>query len=329
MKRIKQLIVSTVFIVFLINFNTNAFTLSKSLMISKGIQGKVSFLAVQQNLIDSVNNKQKKENIDNSIKIINSFPGYDLYIFPELSVTGYSAKTFESLNILAEQPNSTSNTFQRFSKIAKKLEAFIIYSIPTYYYPKGSSNKKYHISAFVVSPTGELITVYNKSYLFTMEQKYFSKGWTNNVKTPISVININGVKLGIAICYDMRYPELWREMSMEYGVIGYLQILCIEKDFSFPSWHTIVKARAIENEAYVLSLNRSGDEYGSSIFIQPGTPSIENYQLVPNCQELNNNEGVIGGIIDEKIITDIRNKITIIKDGMSTYNKYKTLSNKK
>jgi len=317
----------TVFVLLLNNISVNALTLSKNLNVPKGVQGKVSFLAVQQNLIDTVNNRQKNENIDNSIKIIESFPGYDLYIFPELSVTGYSRKTFDNLNILAEAPSTSSKTFKHFSKVAKEIKAYIIFSIPTYYYAKRSNEKKYHISAFVVSPEGKLVSVYNKSYLFTMEQEYFTGGWTNDVENPISVIDINGVRLGLAICYDMRYPELWREMCMKHGVIGYLQILCIEKDFSFPSWHTIAKARAIENQAYVLSLNRSGSEYGCSIFIQPGTPDIKDYELAPNYQTLNNNEGVIGGVIDGNIINQIRKKVTVVKDGISVYPKYKTLDN--
>ena len=327
MKLTRQFLITTALL--LVTIHINALNLSKSLNIPKHSPGKVSFLAVQQNLIDSVNDEQKKENINHSVEIIKNFPGYDLYIFPELSVTGYSKETFEKLNILAEPPNATSETFQYFSKVAKQINSYIIYSIPTYYYSKAGGEKQYHISAFIISPDGSLISVYNKNYLFTMEQEYFTQGWTDKAKNPMSVIDINGVKLGFAICYDMRYPELWREMSMNSDVIGYLHILYTEKDFSFPSWHTIVNARAVENQAYVLSLNRSGSKYGSSIFVQPGTPNVNNYQLVPNKQELNNDEGVIGGVIDKNIISEIRKEVTIIKDGMSKFNKYKKLNNKK
>ncbi len=324
---IKTLITSVVVLIVLFQFtsNSNALNLSKNLTVSKGVKGKVSFLAVQQNLIDAVNDKQKNKNIDNSISIIKNFPGYDLYILPELSVTGYSDETFHELDRLAEPPNDTSKTFERFSEIAKEIRAYIIFSIPTYYTSDKDSKRRYHISAFVVSPNGKLASVYNKNYLFTIEQKYFTQGWRDDVKNPLSIIDINGVKLGLTICYDMRYPELWREMSVKHGVVGYLQILYSEKDFSFPSWHTIVKARAVENQAYVLSLNRSGSKYGSSIFIQPGTPDVDDYILVPNFQMLNNEEGVIGGVMDKNTIDRIRMKSTILNDGRSIFHKNKTL----
>ena len=269
--------------------------------------------------------KHKNENVDNSSRIVKEFPGYDLYIFPELSVTGYSKNTFEQLNLLAEAPDDSSNTFKRFSKLAKEVDAYIIYGIPTYFYGAVNKEKQYHISAFVVSPEGKLEGVYNKNYLFTIEQDYFQKGWGENVKDPLMFVNINDVMLGLVICYDMRFPELWRELSMNKRVVAYLQQLCIEKDFSFNTWHTIITARAVENLAYVLSLNRAGNNFGGSIFVQPGTPNVKDYQLVPTYQTLNNNEGVIGGVIDKDVITEIRNKVTIIKDGSSNFPKYKNL----
>jgi len=259
----------------------SALTFVKDLNIPKGIQGKVSFLGVQQDLIDAVNEKQKNENIDHSISIIKANPGYDLYVFPELSVSGYSKATFENLKTLAEAPNSTSRSFKRFSEIATEINAYIIFSVPTYFIEKGAKIKQFHISAFVVSPKGKLDAVYNKNYLFTMEQDYFKSGWRADVKNPITVININNVNLGVTICYDMRYPELWREMSMKYGVIAYIQILYTEKDFSFNSWRVMATARSIENEAYVLSLSRSGSNYGNSMFIQPGSPDSSGYEITP------------------------------------------------
>jgi predicted amidohydrolase len=299
--------------------------LSRSLSIPKNVPAKVSFLAVQQNLIDAVNSEEKERNIKNSIGIIRKFPGYDLYIFSELSVTGYSEATFEKLDELAEAPNATSETFKRFSNLAKEIKAYIIYSIPTYFYSKGGNEKQYLITMFVVSPAGELVTVYKKNYLFTVEQKYFKQAWDTDVRNPIQVITINGVKIGLAICYDQRYPELWRYMSMVQGAEAFIHILYTAKDFSFSTWHTIVTARAVENQAYVISLNRAGGEYGSSVFVQPGTPDVAGYELTPNYQTLNNSEGAIGGVIDKSVVEQLRQKITVIKDGRSAFPKYKNL----
>ncbi len=299
--------------------------LSRSLSIPKNVTGKVSFLAVQQNLIDAVSGEEKNQNIKNSFDIIKKFPGYDLYIFSELSVTGYSEATFEKLDEFAEAPDATSETFKRFAKLAKEIKAYIIYSVPTYFYLKGSNEKQYLISMFVVSPAGALVTVYKKNYLFTVEQKYFKQAWDTDARNPIQVITINGVKIGLAICYDQRYPELWRYMSMVQGAEAFVHILYTAKDFSFSTWHTIVTARAVENQAYIISLNRAGGEYGSSVFVQPGTPDVAGYELTPSYQTLNNSEGAIGGVIDKSVIEQLRQKITVIKDGRSAFPRYKNL----
>ncbi len=303
-----------------------AVDLSVNLNPPKKIQGKVSVLAVQQSLVDAVNTGQKMENIDRSVNIAKKFPGYDLYVFPELSVSGYSADTFDRLDILADPPGPKSETFRQFSKLAKQLEAYVVYGCPTYYFDPGSKEKKYHISAFLISPQGELEQIYHKNYLFDMERKWFRKGWREGEKNPVAVFNINKVPLGLLICYDMRFPELWREMSMQHGVVGFTQILATAKDYSHASWHTVVTARAVENLSYVLSLNRAGALYGESVFIQPGTPKAEMFQLTPVLQSLGNGEGVIGAVIDQSIISKLRKRVTIVEDGASHFPKYKKLN---
>jgi len=176
-----------------------------------------------------------------------------------------------------------------------------------------------------VSPIGDLIAVYKKNYLFTMEQEFFTPGWTDSDMVPIKTFEINGVKLGMVICYDMRYPELWREQSVKQNVISFIHLLATAKDFSWSTWKTMICARAVENLSYVVSLNRSGDIYGGSMFVQPGTPSVSDHIITPVLQTLNNKEGVIGGVIDESLIKSIRAKSTIFRDGIENFHRFKEL----
>jgi len=313
------------FIFLMLTTNLYSLGISSSLDTPKNINGKVSFLAVQQELVDCTNEKEKEDNIERSFEIIRKSPGYDLYIFPELSVTGYSRETFEALDILAEPADNTSKTYKKYSGLAKEIQAYIIYSIPVYVPAEATNPRKYYIAAFIVAPTGNLTAVYEKNYLFTMEQEFFTPGWTGSNNTPVKTFAINGVKLGMVICYDMRYPELWREQSVNQDVIAFIHILATSKDFSWNTWQTMVCARAIENLSYVVSLNRAGENYGGSMFVQPGTPSIEEYIITPVLQTLNNEEGVIGGVIDKSTISSIRKKCTIHKDGTENYHKFKEL----
>ena len=312
-----------VFAFLLISADAYSLDLSSSLDLPKNIDGKVSFLAVQQKLIDCVNEKEKTANIERSFEIIRKFPGYDLYIFPELSVTGYSRETFETLHTLAEPADNTSKTFKQYSRLAKEIRSYIVYSMPVYDSTETAKLRKYYIASFIVSPAGDLINVYKKNYLFTMEQEFFTPGWAGSNKMPIKTFEINEVKLGMVICYDMRYPEFWREQSMNQKVVAFIHILATAKDFSWNTWRTIVCARAIENLSYIISLNRSGDIYGGSMFVQPGTPSVSEYVITPVLQTLNNEEGVIGGVIDGSLISSIREKCTILKDGIKNFHRLK------
>ena len=267
-----------------ITLSVSAMDLSSSLNVPKNVKGKVSFLAVQQNLVDITNNEQKNVNIEKSFSIMKKFPGYDLYIFPELSVTGYSRETFEELDKISEPEDETGMTVKKYQQFAKEINSYIVYSIPTYSLNKKTHKNNYYITFFVISPKGKLIDIYRKNYLFTMEQEYFTPGWTQKNKKPTVIFEINGVKLGTVICYDMRFPELWRDYSMNHNVVAYIHSLATSKDFSWNTWETMVTARSIENLAYIISLNRAGDIYGGSMFIQPGTPDLQEYFLTPVIQ---------------------------------------------
>ena len=327
MKKLKITLKITSIIVFLLLSTTGySLELSSSLDIPKNVNDRVSFLAVQQKLIDCTNEEEKQANIQRSFEIIKKFPGYDLYIFPELSVTGYSRETFAALPVLAEPADTTSKTYKKYSKFAREIKSYIIYSIPVYDATETTQSKKYYIAAFIVSPTGNLIDVYKKNYLFTMEQEFFTPGWTDTNEKPISTFEINGVALGMAICYDMRYPELWREQSVNHNVVAFIHILATAKDFSWNTWKTMVCARAIENLSYIVSLNRADDIYGGSMFVQPGTPSLTEYIITPSLQTLNNTEGAIGGVIDKSLISSLRTKCTILTDGIENFQKFKELN---
>ncbi|NQT90361.1 MAG: carbon-nitrogen hydrolase family protein [Candidatus Omnitrophica bacterium] len=326
MKNLKIVLkAASIFAFLLLSTDAYSLELSSSLDVPKNINGKVSFLAVQQKLVDCTNEKQKTSNVERSFEIIRKFPGYDLYIFPELSVTGYARKTFEALHILAEPADNTGKTFKKYSGLAKEIQSYIIYSIPVYDPAETAKPRKYYIASFIVSPAGDLINVYKKNYLFTMEQEFFTPGWADSDPIPVRTFEINGVKLGIVICYDMRYPEFWREQSINQNVVSFVHILATAKDFSWNTWQTMICARAIENLSYIISLNRSGDIYGGSMFVQPGTPSIGEYVITPVLQKLNNEEGVIGGVMDKSLIGSVRAKCTIFKDGIKNFHRFKKL----
>lgn len=104
------------------------------------------------------------------------------------------------------------------------------------------------------------ITVYRKQHLFAFqgrdvqyeESKDISHGDT------VHCVDIGGVKVGMSICYDLRFPELFREMVLGRGA----QVLLIPAAFAQETgeahWHTLLRARAIENQSFVVASGQFG-----------------------------------------------------------------------
>lgn len=136
-------------------------------------------------------------------------------------------------------------------------------------------NKVYNTSIFI-DETGQLLGYYRKIHLFDAdvessqirESDMYLAG-----KTP-TIIEWNGLKIGLSICYDLRFPELYRFYAKE-GV----QIFTVPSSFTTPTgkahWEVLLRARAIENHAFVIAPNQvgvgAGDvaTYGNSMIIDP------------------------------------------------------------
>jgi len=128
----------------------------------------------------------------------------------------------------------------------------------------------------VLSDTGELIACYDKMHLFDVslpDESYRESDTVEAGATPESV-DIGDWKAGLSVCYDLRFPELYRH----YSSIG-CNILTVPAAFTVPTgrahWETLLRARAIENQAYVLAAGQCGTHpggrktWGHSMIIDP------------------------------------------------------------
>lgn len=129
-------------------------------------------------------------------------------------------------------------------------------------------------------PQGKEIALYDKMNLFAVD---LSKHPSNTVvdearvytagKTP-KMIDLDDFKIGLAICFDLRFPELFRS----YSYIG-ANVLSVSSAFTVPTgkahWHTLLRARAIENQSYVIASAQWGQHndklstFGHSLVIDP------------------------------------------------------------
>ena len=187
---------------------------------------------------------------------------------PELCTTGFDLINYKTL---AERIPEGSTT-DLFRNLAQKHKVNIIASYIE------ESMGSYYNCAVIINDQGQLITKYRKIHLFPLkpmeESEFFTSGDNTDVK---SIVNINGLQVGILICFDLRYPEISRRLVLE-GVD------CIIYLAEFPRprddvWTTLLRARAMENQIFVIGVNRVGTDpeisfFGKSIVIDPNGKTI-------------------------------------------------------
>jgi predicted amidohydrolase len=182
-----------------------------------------------------------------------------LVVLPELSTIDYARDTFENLDTLAEELDGPS--FQCWAQIAQRHSCHIAYSFPR------RGKDCFHICVAVVGPDGAMVGHYDKIHLAqygaSMEKDYFARG------DHLMTFKIGAFKLSPIICYDLRIPELSRTLVIDHGVDVILHCGAYYRDESFATWHDFAITRALENQIFLLSLNRAGEHYGASLCCAP------------------------------------------------------------
>lgn len=143
---------------------------------------------------------------------------------------------------------------------------------------QGLAPNKAFASSFLISPTGEELARYNKLHLFDVEvddeQGSYRESDTYQAGSQLVDVDLGFAHLGLTICYDLRFPELYRALYQR-GV----NLFAVPAAFTYTTgkahWLTLLKARAIENNAYIVAANQTGwhnpkrRSYGHSCIISP------------------------------------------------------------
>jgi predicted amidohydrolase len=115
-----------------------------------------------------------------------------------------------------------------------------------------------------VGPDGELKAVYRKIHLFDVEidGAVYAESATEEPGDEIVLAELSGgVKLGMTVCYDLRFPELYRILALRGA-----EVIAVPAAFTLPTtrdhWEVLVRARAIENQCFVIAPNQIGDHPG-------------------------------------------------------------------
>ncbi|MGE5416881.1 MAG: carbon-nitrogen hydrolase family protein [Acidobacteriota bacterium] len=169
---------------------------------------------------------------------------FDLLVLPELFSTGY---IFDSKSEIAAYAEAVPGGFTTVTlvQICREINCFIIAGVLE------KDNNDIFNTAVLVGPNG-YYGKHRKTVLTKYEATMFSRG------SDFKVFDINGVKIGIAICVESLFPEVGRFM-MSQGC----QILCIPASFNNTIGLEVIKTRAVENMMHVILSNRIGQEFGS------------------------------------------------------------------
>lgn len=218
----------------------------------------------------------------------------DLVVLPELWHSGYD------LAHAAHYADREEEILERLGEIARKKGTYFFAGSLLHRTKRGIEN-----SQAVFSPMGELLARYGKLHLFRLmqEDRYLTEG-----EKPVLVDTPWG-KVGLAICYDFRFPELFRHYALSDARL-------IVAPAQWPQarelhWKTLIRARAIENQVFVAANNRVGRNEDQTVF---GGASALVDPWGETLAEGSDGEGVFLADLDMSKVEEARSRIPILQD---------------
>ena len=227
----------------------------------------------------------------------------DIIILPETFTTGFPAEP----ELFAEDENGATMTWLR--KKAKEQNCAIVGSFITSFgqEPRAKSQELYHNTLVWMNPDGSYHT-YNKRHTFMGgEKEQLCCG------QDLITINYKGWKIRPFVCYDLRFPA-WLRNTYKDGEFGYdLAIVIanwpVQKSYI---WNTLLSARAIENQAYFIGVNRVGIDHNNINYI--GETKVVNGKGRLVAELSDNKEDILETEIDMESLTSFRNYFTVHRD---------------
>lgn len=197
---------------------------------------KIALISLEQKWEDKNSNMLLCKDLIDQASILDA----NLVIFPEMTLTGFTMKT----ELSAEDPeHSPSIIF--FSQLAKRYRLWIIAGVVL------RAETKAINTLVVFSPDGFEKIRYAKIHPFSFagEDRFFQLG------NSLAKVQIDEFCFGFSICYDLRFPELFSALSKDCDV---LVNIANWPERRVNHWNTLLQARAIENQTYMIGVNRAG-----------------------------------------------------------------------
>ena len=240
------------------------------------------------------------QNLDTLTHQLNTLPKTDVIILPEMAAYRRILSTDPIEKEIIPGPITSF-----FANHAKQHQSWIIIGSLCEAIP---NSPKVYNSTVVLNPNGDVVTTYRKIHLFNCnipnnilnESTLFESGTTPQTVT------IKNFKIGLSICYDLRFPELFQYYTQQN-----VDLIVVPSSFTHTTgqahWEPLLKARAIETQCYIAAPNQYGQgggnirTYGHSIVIDPWGTILN--------EGTDSNSDTFTTILTKKKIQDIRRKL--------------------
>jgi predicted amidohydrolase len=162
-------------------------------------------------------------------------------------------------------------------------------------------------TSVLLAPDGSIVATYRKIHLFDVD---VDDGPVDRESARVSagnapvVVDVDGVKVGLSICYDLRFPELYRTLALAGA-----EVLTVPANFTERTgrdhWEVLLRARAIENGAWVLAAGQSGGP--------PGQPAFGRSMVVDPwgtvVAQASDGVGIVHAVVDTDRVASVRRQI--------------------
>ncbi len=248
--------------------------------------------------------KDKKENIEKAISMLRAaaLGGAQLAVLPEMFNCPYDNSFFR----IYSENALTSETLEKISETARRSRIHVVAgSIPE------EDDGRIFNTSFIFDDKGNIIAKHRKLHLFDVDIKNgirFMESEVLTAGTEITVVETRLCTMGVAICYDMRFPELARIMALKGA-----ELCVFPGAFNMTTgpahWELLIRARALDNQVYVAAVSPARDPgasyvaYGCSMAADPWGDVIA---------KADENEQTIYAEIKKERITQIRKQLPLL-----------------
>lgn len=248
---------------------------------------------------------EKEQNIQKIKTLIeqNIKEDTDILFLPEVWTVGWACEYFRD----SAEKLENSSVINFLSETAKKYNVNIV----------GGSfitkkDDKFYNTCPIINKNGKLVGTYDKNHLYNYygdnEGEILTKG-----EAPV-IVELDGLRIGLSICYDIRFPEIYRTYALK-GVDLMVNLAAWGSTKEIP-WVSMTHSRAVENQCYFIALTQSGAIKNGLYNL--GKSTIIDYKG-DNLDEITEGEGAIFATLNLKEQNEFRQKCTVLNDIHENY----------